>query len=179
MSIDYLEVIAVTPIGTGSRVSIDFIDILDPFDGLFVGNTSQGYLKVLSENRQTDTYPPRPFRVNSGAIHQYIQMGENVRYLSDLTCYDSIPIFDYQNNCRPISIGRIKIEIREFIRIECKIEDILISATLQNADSVHLLNNKNQAICIQNLTAGTKVCCYIDNIGRHLGEVAIGKNLEL
>jgi 3-dehydroquinate synthase II len=64
---DYMEITKIHRIGEGMRVCIDFVDLLGRNDGLFVGNTGHGYINVLSENRQSKGYPPRPFRINCGA----------------------------------------------------------------------------------------------------------------
>lgn len=65
----YCRVERIQSAGEGSRVCLDFVDVLDPEEGVLVGNTGHGYLLVLSEHAVTPTYPARPFRVNAGAIH--------------------------------------------------------------------------------------------------------------
>ena len=121
--------------GEGTRVEIDFIDVLNDNEGVLVGDTAKGFIRVLAETRKTETYPPRPFRVNAGAIHQYIYIGNNrTKYLSELCPGDAVPVSD-GNTERMVTIGRLKIEKRDFARIET-LEGI--SATLQKADSVFI-----------------------------------------
>jgi len=145
------------------------IDILEPDEGIFVGNTSNGYVFILSENRQSASYPPRPFRINVGAVHQYILLGEKTSYLSDLKPGSKIPVCK-DGGIREVAIGRMKIEKRPFIRLVCKGEGAEISATVQNAESVCFMEEKRGVVSIKELHVGDKVRCFKDIAGRHLGE---------
>ncbi len=170
--LEIAEVIAVTSIGMGTRVCIDFIDQLDPLEGVLVGNTGNGYLMVLSENRSTATYPPRVFRLNGGALHQYIYLGEGkTTYLSELEPGLELPIWN-GNEVRKVAIGRVKLEKRPFLRIVCRVEgtDQQLSATFQEADSVHLLTADHEAKAAMDVTEGDRLICFPDQPGRHLGE---------
>ncbi len=164
------EVLAVESIGYGSRVCVDLIDQLDPTEGVLVGNTGYGYLQVLSENRITETYPARPFRINCGAIHQYLNIGENkTTYLAEIRPGQAIPVLK-DGEVRKVSIGRVKIEKRKFLRIVCKVNEVEISACLQESNSVHLLGADGEAKSVIDLKKGDRVVCYLDQPGRHLGE---------
>lgn len=166
------EVISVTSIGVGTRVCLDLIDQLDPLEGILVGNTGNGYLFVLSENRSTETYPPRPFRINGGAFHHYLHLGEDkTAYLAEVKPGLELPVW-FQGEVRKIAVGRVKLEKRPFLRIVCRVEDSgqEISVTLQEADSVHLLTADQTAKAVLDLSAGDRVLCYPDQPGRHLGE---------
>lgn len=170
VNICFLDVVEILDIGEGSRVCIDFTDCLDEKEGVFVGNTSSGYIFILSENRIAKNYLPRPFRINGGAIHQYIYFGENTSYLSDLNPGQKITVYGDDNQNREITIGRIKIEKRNFLRIICSDKIINISATLQNAESVYLEEENKGIISISELKLGDKIKCYKDEAGRHLGK---------
>lgn len=140
-----LEVLELTNIGIGTRISIDFIDELEIDEYILVGNVCKGYLGILSECRKTETYPPREFRINAGAIHQYIYIGNNkTKYLSEIEPGDKICIFS-KNGDRTVAVGRIKKEKREMMRLVLKDEDF-ISATLQIADSVHLVADEIKSV---------------------------------
>nr|VFJ49649.1 MAG: 3-dehydroquinate synthase II [Candidatus Kentron sp. FM]VFJ50327.1 MAG: 3-dehydroquinate synthase II [Candidatus Kentron sp. FM]VFK19194.1 MAG: 3-dehydroquinate synthase II [Candidatus Kentron sp. FM] len=168
-SIECCEVTLIKPVGEGLRVCIDFIDALSPREGVMVGNTGHGYIMVLSENVSTETYPARPFRVNAGAIHQYLLLqGGKTCYLSELNAGDNVPVFSVDKE-RPISVGRIKIERRELLRIECKVSDKILSSTMQASDSVHFFC-EDKTVDVISLNVGDKIACCIDNPGRHLGE---------
>ncbi|WP_182200826.1 3-dehydroquinate synthase II [Paraliobacillus salinarum] len=166
------EVMSITSIGLGSRVCIDVVDVLDSLEGIAVGNTGSGYLFVLSENRTTETYPPRVFRVNGGALHQYIYLGEGkTTYLSEMKPGQVIPVWS-EDGERKIAIGRVKVEKRPFLRVVCKVEGTNqeISATLQEADSVHVRMVNGEAKAVLNLQVGDQLACIPDEPGRHLGE---------
>jgi 3-dehydroquinate synthase II len=165
------EIKRVTPIGEGARVCIDFIDQLSPTEGVLVGNTGHGYFFVLAENRQTDTYPKRPFRVNAGAIHHYIVTDEDkTNYLQEIQPGNRIPVFCEDGTYRKIPVGRVKIEKRPFVRVEAKVNDHTISVTMQEADSVHILGEKMEEKQVIQLEEGDKVYVRLDQAGRHLGE---------
>lgn len=169
-SIHHFEVIDIQEIGEGSRVCIDLVDVVEPDEGVFVGNTSSGYIFVLSENREAKNYKPRPFRINVGAIHQYILLdGKKTVYLSDITSRDKIEVYN-ETSKKEIAIGRVKIEKRKFVRIIAKIDTIEISATFQEAESVYLMEESKGIISILELKIGDKIKCMIDKPGRHLGE---------
>lgn len=163
------EVISVTRVGEGMRVCVDCIDVLQPHEGALVGNTGDGYLLVLSENRHTDTYPPRPFRINCGAIHQYFYLGDKTSYLSEIKSGQSIPVHTIESE-RHLAIGRMKVEKRPFLRLECKVNEKIISATLQESDSVQLLTADEEPKSVVDLVTGDRVYCLEDEPGRHLGE---------
>lgn len=154
--------------GVGTRVEIDFIDVLTEDEGILVGNTARGYVRVLAENRETETYPPRPFRVNAGAIHQYIYIGNNkTKYLSEIKPGDSIYVTDGTKE-RQVTVGRVKIEKRDFIRIAFASD---VSATLQKADSIFIAG-KEGAVHLLDIEEGIQVETLHDQmIARHKGEM--------
>lgn len=166
------EVVSVTAVGMGTRVCLDLIDELKAEEGILVGNTGNGYVLVLSENRTTETYPPRAFRINGGALHQYVYLGDGkTTYLSEMKPGLELPVWN-GTDWRKVSVGRVKVEKRPFLRIVCRVEGTNqeISATLQEADSVHLLTAEGEAKPLVNLTPGDRITCYPDQPGRHLGE---------
>ncbi len=169
MNKEYLEITKIEEVGEGMRVCLDFIDILSPTDGVYVGNTGHGYLKVLAENRESEGYPPRPFRLNCGSFHQYLYQQEKTFYLHELNPGEKLTITDEKTE-REISIGRVKIEKRPFVRVEAKSGDRMISATLQKSSSVYLMEESEGEVSILELKTGHKVLGILDKPGRHLGE---------
>lgn len=166
------KVTKIESIGEGARVCLDLIDELDPIEGLLIGNTGKGYLMAVSENRTTDTYPPRPFRINAGAYHHYLLLdGGKTGYLAEIKPGMKVPIWK-DNDSRLVPIGRVKIEKRPFIRIVCQElkTNQEISVTVQEADSVHLLAADRTAKAVIDLAIGDELICYPDEPGRHLGE---------
>jgi 3-dehydroquinate synthase II len=170
--LDFCEIESIHPIGEGMRVCLDLADRLEPEEGVLLGDTGHGYLLVLSENQSSETYPPRPFRVNCGAIHHYLLCDdEKTSYLSDLTPEMSVllthAVTGFQ---RSVPIGRIKMEKRPLLRVIARYEGQRISATLQEADSVRLMGKTQNAIDVKALQRGDVVCFVPDQPGRHLGE---------
>jgi 3-dehydroquinate synthase class II len=164
------KVTKITPIGEGLRVCLDFIDELDPLEGVWIGNTGSGYCLALAENRETDTYPKRPFRVNAGAYHHYlVKEKDTTTYLAEVAPGDVLTVKGPDTE-RLVTIGRVKKEYRPFLRIELETEEQTISVTVQDADSVYLLSADKTAIQAQQLTAGDTLTVRRDQPGRHLGE---------
>ncbi|GGC84715.1 hypothetical protein GCM10007216_14290 [Thalassobacillus devorans] len=166
---EFLEVMQIEEVGEGMRVCLDFIDILQPHDGVYVGNTGHGYLKVLSENRESENYPPRPFRVNCGAFHQYLHQENKTRYLHELNPGEKV-IVEGEQEERELPLGRVKIEKRPFVRVECQSENDIVSATLQKSTSVYVLEENNGEVAIEDLEIGDRILGLKDKPGRHLGE---------
>ena len=160
--------------GTGTRVEIDFIDVLGEDEGILVGDTARGFFLVLAETRATETYPPRPFRVNAGSIHQYVcAENDKTKYLSELKAGDRIPVSDGKSE-RTVTIGRVKIEKREFVRIEL---DNTITATLQKADSLFVAGD-GQALHLLDLAEGDRITVALSGkIARHKG-TAVDEEIE-
>jgi 3-dehydroquinate synthase II len=165
------EVVRIESIGEGSRVCLDLVDHLAPTEGILLGNTGHGYFLVLAENRTTDTYPARPFRINSGAIHHYVlKEDEKTAYLAELKPGDVITVYNEKEEMRKIAIGRVKIEKRPLMRVVAKVGDTEISVTLQEADSVHVLTPEHKEKPAIALQEGERILVKLDQPGRHLGE---------
>jgi 3-dehydroquinate synthase class II len=161
------KIVEITDMGDGSRAELDFIDILNEDEGVLVGNTGAGYILVLAETRSTDTYPPRPFRVNVGSIHQYVYVGNDVtRYVSEIKPGDKILVTNGISE-RMIAVGRVKIERRPIKRV---VLDNSISASLQNADSI-FVKEKNTAAHFIELQCESSIASFLSgNVARHKGE---------
>jgi len=168
--LDYIEIMAIKDYGVGTRVCADFIDVLASNEGVLVGNTGYGFIKVMAETRKTDTYPPRPFRVNLGAINQYLYLGDNKTcYLSELEPGMKIPVYD-KDSLRFVTVGRVKNEKREFRRVECKNDGIEVSGIFQIADSVFFQSVDDVFTSMNDLKPGIKLAYLKFEPGRHLGE---------
>ncbi|SDM45912.1 3-dehydroquinate synthase II [Sediminibacillus halophilus] len=165
----YVEVIETKQVGEGMRVCIDFVDSLQEEEGLYIGNTGHGYLKVLSENRQSDGYPPRPFRINCGGFHQYLYQEKESQYLQEIKPGESLTVSSPQGD-RSISVGRVKIERRPFIRVSCQGDEGIVSATLQSSTSVYVQEAEKGAVSVLDLKKGDRIAGRMDKPGRHLGK---------
>jgi 3-dehydroquinate synthase II len=157
----------IVEMGEGTRVEIDLIDMLSESEGVLVGDSAVGYVCVLAETRATETYPPRPFRVNAGAVHQYTHMynGET-KYLSELSAGDVVCVTD-GHNTRGVTVGRVKIEKRPFVRVVCESG---ITATVQKADSIYLASNKGAAHLLDIKVGDMVLNVVSENIARHKGK---------
>ncbi|SER90210.1 3-dehydroquinate synthase II [Gracilibacillus ureilyticus] len=170
-TLQYAEVISVEPLGEGTRVCLDFIDNLKPSEGVLVGNTGNGYIIMLAENRTTETYPARPFRVNVGAVHHYTMVDEEkTAYLAELKPGERVMVMSADGKIRKVAIGRIKIEKRPFLRLVVNVNGKEISATVQKADSVHVLGEEGAEKQVLQLQPGDRIMVKTDQPGRHLGE---------
>lgn len=168
----FCELIAIEPIGEGTRVCLDLVDCLDPEEGVLLGDTGHGYLLVLSENQISATYPARPFRINCGAIHHYLlRENESTCYLSELHPEQSVAVIHAQTGeRRSVPIGRIKMETRPLLRVIAEYAGTRISATLQDADSVRLITRGRGTVDVRSLEPGDALCFHPDEPGRHLGQ---------
>lgn len=170
MDWELTSIAEIKDMGDGTRVEIDFIDILRENEGVLVGDTSKGYVCVLAEVRETETYPPRPFRVNVGAIHQYIYVGNNeTKYLSEIQPGDKICVTD-GNSERMVTVGRVKMESRPFIRLQLENG---ISTTLQNADSVFIRGENKALHLVETKPQVSVLCVKSDVLARHKGKATI------
>lgn len=105
--------------GKGSQVEIDFVDVLIDTERILVGDSARGFICVLAETRETGTYSHHPFRINAGAIHQYVYVGDSkTKYLSKLKSGDLILVTDGIKE-RIVKICRVKME-KKFEKIVLK-----------------------------------------------------------
>lgn len=171
----YSRIVEKMDMGEGTRVEMDFVDALGGSEGVLVGDSARGFVCVLGETRSTDTYPPRPFRVNGGALHQYVWLGENrTKYLAEIAPGDRVLITDGERE-RTAAIGRAKLERRPFTRI---VLENGVTATLQQADSVFVAG-RDGAMHFVDLQIGDEIACMMaEDVARHKGEVVQEEILE-
>ena len=104
----------------GDRVCVDFVQMLKPSEGCWVGSSSKVMALVLSEAAESSFVPSRPFRVNAGPVHSYICLADGIstKYLCELAAGDEVLVYDVQTGkTRSISVGRLKIEVRPCILV--------------------------------------------------------------
>lgn len=59
----------------------------------------------------------RPFRVNAGAVHAYVQApGGKTAYLSELRSGSEVLVADAAGRTRTAVVGRCKVEVRPMVR---------------------------------------------------------------
>lgn len=172
------EVIEVKEGGVGERVCVDLTTMLELGEGMLVGSSSSSMVLVHGETVESEFVPTRPFRVNAGAVHSYIQMADGTtRYLSELKMGDEILIAS-NSIMRSGTVGRIKIERRPFILFRWRDENHNEAGTLlQQAETVRLVTQSGSLVPITNLEIGTNVLGWSGGRGRHIG-VSISAQVE-
>ncbi len=162
-------------VGSGDRVCVDTISMLEPGEGMLVGNHARGFFLVHGEVTDTEFVNARPFRVNAGAVHSYtLRAGNKTAYLSELKAGEPVMIVDWQGHTRATRVGRAKIETRPMLLVEGKIGNETISAVLQNAETICLVDEAGKQRSISKLKVGDKVRAFeTGEKGRHFG-----KNIE-
>ena len=117
----------VEPLGMGDRVCVDTCNLMQTGEGMLIGSQASGMFLVNSESDDSPYVAARPFRVNAGAVHSYIKIGDKTRYLSELQTGDTVTIVDSKGKQREGIVGRVKIESRPLMLIEAKAGDRTLS----------------------------------------------------
>lgn len=167
------KVIRIEDFAEGKRVLLDFMLDITSDQYILVGRTMTGFIPVVSENHPSENYRPRSFRFNVGAMHQYIvQSDTSCRYIDELTSGDEIEIYNLNsdNGKTVLKIGRIKKEIREFVKIDVQYDEEIISAVLQKGETTAILTPNGIGRVLE-LKPGDDV--YVLPFGKatHLGSV--------
>ena len=163
------RIINVKPVGMGDRVCVDTCSIMHVGEGMLVGSQSRAFFLVQSESEESPYVAARPFRVNAGAVHAYIKVGEKTKYLSELKSGDEVTIVDKNGQAETAIVGRAKIEKRPMILIEAEAEGELISTLLQNAETIKLVGPDGSPKSVSNLKPGDQVMVYLEGRARHFG----------
>jgi 3-dehydroquinate synthase II len=164
-----VTVTAVKEAGTGDRVCIDTCSLMTPGEGMLIGNQSGGLFLVQSEAEESPYVASRPFRVNAGAVHEYVLVDDKTRYLSELGSGDPALVIDKDGDARKATIGRVKIERRPLLYVEAEADGKKISAILQNAETIKLVGADGNSIPVTKLKPGDKVLVRVEGAGRHFG----------
>ena len=159
----------VKPVGMGDRVCVDTASLMILGEGMLIGSQSNGLFLVHSESEESPYVAARPFRVNAGAVHAYIRVGEKTRYLSELASGDDVLIVDSEGETRPAVIGRVKIERRPLMLVEAEVEGTGIKTLLQNAETIKLVGSDGKPVPVTALKEGDEVMVYFEAAARHFG----------
>lgn len=162
-------VTAVRPVGMGDRVCVDTASMMTPGEGMLIGSQAKGFFLVHSESEDSPYVAARPFRVNAGAVHAYIRVGEKTRYLSELKSGDEVTIVSKDGEARSAIVGRAKIEKRPMILIEAEAKGEKISTLLQNAETIKLVSPQGRPVSVTELKAGDEVLVHLEQSARHFG----------
>ncbi|AAM07931.1 TPA: 3-dehydroquinate synthase II [Methanosarcina acetivorans] len=160
----------VEPLGMGDRVCVDTCNLMQRGEGMLIGSQASGMFLVNSESDDSPYVAARPFRVNAGAVHSYIKIGEKTRYLSELRAGDPVTIVDSKGKQREGIVGRVKIESRPLMLIEAKARDRTLTAILQNAETIKLVGKDGTPISVAKLEKGDEVLVRLEEGARHFGK---------
>ncbi|MCG7847981.1 MAG: 3-dehydroquinate synthase II [ANME-2 cluster archaeon] len=159
----------VKQVGMGDRVCVDTCSLMKVGEGMLVGSQSNGLFLVHSESEDSPYVAARPFRVNAGAVHAYVKIGEKTQYLSELSAGDEVLVVNSKGEQWPAIVGRVKIEKRPMILVEAKVGDAVIKTILQNAETIKLVGKDGKPISVTVLKEGDEVLAYYEDTARHFG----------
>ncbi len=160
----------VEPLGMGDRVCVDTCNLMQKGEGMLIGSQASGMFLVNSESDDSPYVAARPFRVNAGAVHSYIKIGDKTRYLSELQTGDAVTIVDSKGKQREGIVGRVKIESRPLMLIEARAGGRTLSAILQNAETIKLVGKDGNPISVAKLKKGDEVLVCLEEGARHFGK---------
>lgn len=169
LTIQTAVVTRVESIGMGDRVCVDTCNLMVRGEGMLVGSQANGMFLVHSESEESPYVASRPFRVNAGAVHAYIKVGEKTRYLSELKAGDQVTIVDGDGKQRTGVVGRVKIERRPLILVEADLNGKIIKNILQNAETIKLVTKDKEPIAVTDVKVGDEILVHSEDIGRHFG----------
>ncbi|RNI15930.1 3-dehydroquinate synthase II [Methanohalophilus sp. RSK] len=160
----------IEPVGMGDRVCVDTCNLMERGEGMLVGSQSAGMFLVHSESEESPYVASRPFRVNAGAVHAYVKIGDKTRYLSELEAGDEVTIVNTEGQQRKGIVGRVKIERRPLMLVEAQSKDgNTVKNILQNAETIKLVSTKGKPVSIASLKEGDEVLVHMEDTGRHFG----------
>lgn len=162
-------VTAVKPAGMGDRVCVDTASMMTFGEGMLIGSQAKGFFLVHSESEDSPYVASRPFRVNAGAVHAYIRVGEKTRYLSELKSGDEVTIVSKDGLARAAIVGRAKIEKRPMMLIEAEASGQRISTLLQNAETIKLVGSDGLPKAVTDIKPGDEVLVHLEDSARHFG----------
>jgi 3-dehydroquinate synthase II len=163
------KVVSVKTLGTGVRVCVDTIELLEPGEGLLVGSQSAGMLLIEAEVHSNPHVEPRPFRVNAGPVSSYVLTpGLRTRYLSELKAGDEVLLVKRTGTVRRGHIGRVKMERRPMTLIETEANGRVYAIIVQNAETVRLVTDSDSTP-VSELKPGDEVLIKVEEGGRHFG----------
>jgi 3-dehydroquinate synthase II len=163
------KVVAVRPLGTGSRVCVDTTDIIGPREGLLTGSSSQALFLVEAEVYSNPHVNPRPFRVNAGPVSLYVLTpGGKTRYLSELSAGEQVLLIGENGRTRRVDVARVKIERRPMLLVEARTGERVLKTVLQNAETVRLVTPEGSKP-VTELQPGDEVLVRLETGGRHFG----------
>ena len=171
-----VEVVAIEDGGLGDRICVDLTSILEVGEGLLIGSSANALALIHGETLDSEFVPPRPFRVNAGAVHAYVLMADGTtKYLSELTAGDSVAVCNAAGIVRGAVVGRMKIESRPFLLVRFSHpESGTVGQTfLQQAETVRLISPLGEMPSVTSITVGDLLLARIGASARHIGQTVL------
>jgi len=163
------RIINIEQVGMGDRVCIDTCAIMQVGEGMLIGSQANGFFLVHSESEDSPYVAARPFRVNAGAVHAYIKVGDRTKYLAELKSGDEVMVVSRDGKARREIVGRVKIERRPLILVEAEVGGRIIKTILQNAETIKLVSKDGNPVSVASLKEGDEVLVHVEEVGRHFG----------
>lgn len=158
-------------VGMGERVCVDTTSMLRYGEGLLVGSMARMLFLVHNESVGSKFTPPRPFRVNAGAVHLYTlgPTGKTL-YLSELKSGMRVLMVSRDGSARVVTVGRVKIERRPMVQVNAETDGVYGSVTLQKAETIRLLTAKGEIVDVTSLARGEEILVWVSSkAARHMG----------
>jgi len=159
----------IRPLGVGERVCIDTLTIMEPGEGMLVGNRAGFMFLVASESEESEYVASRPFRVNAGSVNAYVKTGDKTRYLLELEGGDEVEIVRWDGRVRQSYVGRVKIERRPMVLVRAEVDGEDGTVILQNAETIRLVGPDGEHLSVSELRSGDEVLVWLGTKSRHFG----------
>jgi 3-dehydroquinate synthase class II len=164
------EVTRVAQVGAGHRVCVDTVSLLRKDEGMLVGSQSNAFVMMCSETHPLPYMPLRPFRVNAGAVHQYILApGGRTQYLSEIHSGTECLVADTSGRTRGATVGRAKVEYRPLLLIAFAGGDDRGTVFVQNDWHVRITGAEGEVLNVTDCRPGTKLLGWRTDAARHCG----------
>lgn len=162
--------------GMGLRACVDTCDVMSLGEGMLIGSFSSLFTLVEAEVLESGFTKPRPFRVNAGAVSQYVLSVNGLApYLSDLKSGDSVLAVSRSGEARPLTICRMKVEKRPLRMIEFRLNNAIGKVFLQDAETIRVVTPEG-SLSVRDLKPGDRVIAYAPRrVGRHFGTPVEGE----
>lgn len=179
LQLSVAEVTEVKEIGVGDRVCVDTTSILSRGEGMLVGGSASFFLLVHSENIKSPFTSPREFRVNAGAVSNYVVApGGRTKYLAEVRSGEEVLAVDKNGRRRVVSVGRAKVERRPLVLVRARVEGEEGWAALQLAETVPLMAPDGSPLPVSEVKPGDKILVYVEEKkARHFG-MAVDEFIE-
>jgi len=168
-----VEIVAIEDGGFGDRACVDLTSNLEVGQGMLVGSSASALVLIHGETLDSEFVPPRPFRVNAGAVHAYVLMADGTtKYLSELQAGDSVAVSTCNGVIGNAIVGRVKIESRPFLIVRFAHTESGISGQtfLQQAETVRLVSPSGDMPSVTSIQVGDRVFAHVGSSARHIGK---------